>query len=64
MMTLLAEGLENTRDRQKRCGVFNVFVNALKAAGQKVQTGQFRAMMDVALVNDGPVTFVLESRNV
>jgi len=51
-------------DPQKGEEFYNAFVDALKAAGQKVQTGQFRAMMDVALVNDGPVTFVLESRGV
>jgi len=28
-----------------------------------VQTGQFAAMMDVELVNDGPVTFVMDSKN-
>jgi len=49
-------------DPQKGEEFYNAFVDALKAAGQKVQTGQFRAMMDVALVNDGPVTFILESR--
>ncbi len=36
---------------------------AKKAAGslRKVETGQFRAMMDVELVNDGPVTILLDS---
>ena len=29
--------------------------------GFKVETGEFGAMMEVALVNDGPVTFILES---
>lgn len=40
------------------------FVNRLKAAlGQeKIATGVFRAMMDVELVNDGPVTVTVESR--
>jgi D-aminoacyl-tRNA deacylase len=32
----------------------------LRAAGARVSTGVFRAMMQVELVNDGPVTFVLE----
>lgn len=31
------------------------------ALGADVQTGQFRAMMDVELVDDGPVTLILES---
>ncbi len=37
------------------------FAEALETAGIEVQRGRFGAMMDVALVNDGPVTLVLES---
>ncbi len=37
-------------------------VTALRAAGLPVETGEFQADMQVSLVNDGPVTFVLESR--
>ena len=37
-----------------------VFVNALKAEGVPVETGIFRAHMMVELVNDGPVTIILE----
>ena len=33
---------------------------AAVALGAKVETGEFRAMMDVELVNDGPVTLWLE----
>jgi D-aminoacyl-tRNA deacylase len=36
------------------------FVSALRTRGAAVATGMFGAMMDVALVNDGPVTLVLE----
>jgi D-aminoacyl-tRNA deacylase len=39
----------------------NSFVEALRARGVVVQTGRFGAMMQVALVNDGPVTIVLDS---
>jgi D-tyrosyl-tRNA(Tyr) deacylase len=35
-------------------------VDALRAHGAKVATGRFRADMAVTLVNDGPVTIVLE----
>jgi len=35
--------------------------DALRDAGLKVATGSFRAMMEVELVNDGPVTFVVEA---
>ena len=38
------------------------FVSALRQLGVKVETGRFGAMMQVALVNDGPVTLVLETR--
>lgn len=34
---------------------------ALRARGLRVETGEFRAHMDVALVNDGPVTILLDS---
>lgn len=36
------------------------FVAALRAAGARVATGRFRATMRVTLVNDGPVTVLLE----
>ena len=41
--------------------LFDYFCERLRAAGVgSVETGSFGAMMDVALVNDGPVTIVLE----
>ena len=41
--------------------LFDYFCERLLAAGvASVKTGRFGAMMDVALVNDGPVTIVLE----
>ena len=36
---------------------------ALKAEGTRVETGVFAAHMTVELVNDGPVTFLLDSRS-
>jgi D-tyrosyl-tRNA(Tyr) deacylase len=42
---------------------FDAFVHELAALlGKPVQTGVFGAMMQVALVNDGPVTIWLDSR--
>jgi D-tyrosyl-tRNA(Tyr) deacylase len=41
--------------------LFDYFVGAVEAAGVTVETGVFQAMMDVHILNDGPVTFVLES---
>lgn len=40
--------------------LYEDFVNCLKAEGISVKTGKFRAMMDVELINDGPVTFMVE----
>jgi D-tyrosyl-tRNA(Tyr) deacylase len=37
-------------------------VRELSASGLHVETGEFQAMMQVALVNDGPVTILLDSR--
>ena len=37
------------------------FVEAVRSKGVHVETGQFQAMMAVHLINDGPVTLVLES---
>ena len=36
-------------------------IEALRAQGLPVETGEFGADMKVSLVNDGPVTFLLES---
>jgi len=38
-----------------------VFVAKLRSAGLPVETGVFQAHMDVHLVNDGPVTLVLDA---
>jgi D-tyrosyl-tRNA(Tyr) deacylase len=40
------------------------FVERLRASGLPVETGVFRADMKVELLNDGPVTFLLDSRKV
>ncbi len=40
--------------------LYEAFVAALRARGLPVETGEFGAMMDVELVNDGPVTLWLE----
>ena len=41
--------------------LYETFIAAAKASGTPVETGKFQAHMDVELVNDGPVTFILES---
>jgi D-aminoacyl-tRNA deacylase len=42
--------------------LYQQFVAAVQDHGVHVATGRFRAHMDVALVNDGPVTLLLDSR--
>lgn len=41
--------------------LYDAFNEALRGLGLRVETGRFGAMMDVSLVNDGPVTLILES---
>lgn len=40
--------------------LYEYFVNIVEQSGLNVQTGKFQAMMDVSLINDGPVTFWVE----
>jgi len=42
--------------------LYNTFIGAAGSKRIPVATGRFRAMMDVKLVNDGPVTLLLDSR--
>ena len=41
--------------------LYEKYVEALRSRGLRVETGTFQAMMDVELVNDGPVTLLLDS---
>ena len=68
--TLLASTRKGTKPSWHRAAgpevavpLYGRFLAAVeKALGRPVATGQFGAMMEVALVNDGPVTLVLDSR--
>jgi len=42
--------------------LYEFFVAEARASGARVETGSFRRMMEVELVNDGPVTILLDSR--
>ncbi|WP_203361636.1 D-aminoacyl-tRNA deacylase [Bacillus sp. REN10] len=42
--------------------LYDLFNETLRAKGVHVETGVFGAMMDVSLVNDGPVTLIVESK--
>lgn len=41
--------------------LYEYFVQKVRAAGLRCETGEFQAMMDVELVNQGPVTILLDS---
>ena len=41
--------------------LYEYFVSKVRAAGLRCETGQFQAMMEVELVNSGPVTILLDS---
>ena len=41
--------------------LYEAFNEALRAQGMNVETGRFQAHMEVSLVNDGPVTMLLDS---
>ena len=46
---------------EKAEAMYNEFVEKIRAfSSLKTETGEFAAMMDVALVNDGPVTIILD----
>ena len=43
--------------------LFNITVQKFKASGLKVETGKFQEEMQISLINDGPVTIVIDSKN-
>ncbi|WP_066311729.1 D-aminoacyl-tRNA deacylase [Bacillus sp. FJAT-29814] len=43
-------------------GIYETFNKLLREKGIHVETGVFGAMMDVQLINDGPVTLIIESK--
>ena len=44
--------------------LYEAYCEGMRAAGLKVETGIFQADMKVSLINDGPVTLLLDSRKV
>ncbi len=49
-------------DPVKANALYEHFLERARVLGVKVETGVFQAMMKVSLVNDGPVTILLDSR--
>ncbi len=52
----------NAASPEKGEELYNLFIKYIKSEMISTKTGEFGAMMDVSLVNDGPVTFVLDSK--
>jgi len=42
-------------------GLYQLFVEEVRQKGVPVETGRFQAMMEVSLINDGPVTLIVDS---
>jgi D-tyrosyl-tRNA(Tyr) deacylase len=42
--------------------LYTDFIESIKKLGIKVATGIFQEMMDVSIINDGPVTFIIDSK--
>lgn len=52
---------DNAEEPNRARELFELFVRELASTGLTVRTGRFREMMNVALENDGPVTFVYDT---
>lgn len=53
---------DKAEESQRAQQLFDYFVDFIRKRGVKVETGVFGALMDVHLINDGPVTFILEGK--
>jgi D-tyrosyl-tRNA(Tyr) deacylase len=49
-------------DPEKANWLYDIFTDNVKQKGVTVKTGKFQTMMDVSLINDGPVTLIVDSR--
>lgn len=55
-------GFEGAASPDRANALYEEFVEACQALGIKVATGKFQTHMQVTLVNDGPVTILLDSK--
>jgi D-tyrosyl-tRNA(Tyr) deacylase len=52
---------DGAEEPRRAAELFDHLVGAVEALGVTVETGAFQALMEVHILNDGPVTFILES---
>jgi D-tyrosyl-tRNA(Tyr) deacylase len=52
---------EDAARPDKACRLYEYFVERVRATGTRCETGRFQEMMKVELVNEGPVTILLDS---
>ncbi len=52
----------NAQDPPKAKDMYGTFIQKMKGSGLKVYTGDFGSRMQVHLINDGPVTILLDSK--
>lgn len=52
---------QEAAEKQKAKQLYQEFIKAIETFGLKPKTGEFGAMMEVSLINDGPVTIILEA---
>ena len=51
---------DNAKNPEDANKLYEYFTSKMQETGLMVKTGVFRAMMDIELINDGPVTFLIE----
>ena len=56
-------GFEQSAPPQKAETLYETFIECLRNTGLSCASGKFRAEMKVSLINDGPVTYLLEKEN-
>ena len=56
-------GFDQSAPPQKAETLYETFIECLRNAGLSCASGKFRTEMKVSLINDGPVTYLLEKEN-
>ncbi|HJL87638.1 MAG TPA: D-aminoacyl-tRNA deacylase [SAR324 cluster bacterium] len=56
-------GFDQSAPPQKAETLYETFIECLRNTGLRCASGKFRAEMKVSLINDGPVTYLLEKEN-